>query len=471
MGEGAGILILEELGHALRRGARIYAEVVGYGMTGDAYHVTAPAPDGDGADRASCGGPSRTPASRLRTSSTSTPTARRRRSTTRSRRLAIKAVFGDHARRLAISSTKSMTGHLLGAAGGIEAGITALALRHQIMPPTINYEFPDPDCDLDYVPNAARKAEIVHALSNSFGFGGTNGALVLKALRAAVSAARPGRRSGPRPIEERPMNILRFRQAGARHGIAHPHPARDPDDRRGRAELRHQPLRRVRRRGGPAPQGSQGRHGPRRLRGARRDARPSSASAWPWAPTRPLLVKDDTPETYDGLRTARIIARAVERRLAGADLLLFGRQSVGADNGQVPAMVAELLGLPRRPSSPSSRSRAPPATALREIEGGLEKVVLTLPAVVTAQKGLNEPRYETLKGIMAAKKKEIPVRHARGAGVRPDELVSAVEIVRARRAAGEAGGQDPQGRPGRDGPRAGAASPGRSQGHLRGEER
>ena len=182
MGEGAGVLILEELGHALQRGARIYAEVVGYGMTGDAYHVAAPDPRRRRGRPGSCGGPSRTPASRpqdvqyINAHGTSTPL------NDKIETLAIKAVFGDHARRLAVSSTKSMTGHLLGAAGGIEAGIRALALFHQIMPPTINYEFPDPECDLDYVPNAARKAEIVHALSNSFGFGGTNGALVLQAF-------------------------------------------------------------------------------------------------------------------------------------------------------------------------------------------------------------------------------------------------------------------------------------------------
>lgn len=142
-----------------------------------------------------------------------------------------------------------------------------------------------------------------------------------------------------------------------------------------------------------------------------------------------LLVKDGSPETYDGLRTARIIARAVERRLAGADLLLFGRQSVGADNSQVPAMVAELLGLPQASVVTKLEVEGASATALREIEGGMEKVVLSLPAVVTAQKGLNEPRYETLKGIMAAKKKEIPSVTLEELGFGPDELVSAVETI------------------------------------------
>ncbi|MGZ5515965.1 MAG: beta-ketoacyl-ACP synthase II, partial [Candidatus Aminicenantales bacterium] len=181
MGEGAGVLVLEELGRALARNARIYAEVVGYGMSSDAYHVAAPDPSGDGAARvmrlavADAGiGPE--DVQYINAHGTSTPL------NDKTETMAIKAVFGDQARRLAVSSTKSMTGHLLGAAGGLEAGITALALFHQIMPPTINAEFPDPECDLDYVPNAARKARLVHALSNSFGFGGTNGALVLKSF-------------------------------------------------------------------------------------------------------------------------------------------------------------------------------------------------------------------------------------------------------------------------------------------------
>jgi 3-oxoacyl-[acyl-carrier-protein] synthase II len=179
MGEGSGIVILEELGRALRRGARIYAEVVGYGMSSDAFHVAAPAPDGDGAIRVmrraiEDAGIAPDEVQYINAHGTSTEL------NDKTETMAIKAVFGDQARRLAVSSTKSMTGHLLGAAGGIEAGITALALFHQVMPPTVNYEFPDPACDLDYVPNVARKAEIVHALSNSFGFGGTNGALVLK---------------------------------------------------------------------------------------------------------------------------------------------------------------------------------------------------------------------------------------------------------------------------------------------------
>ena len=179
MGEGAGVLILEELGRALRRDARIYAEVVGYGMSSDAYHVAAPAPDGDGAARVMAravedAGIRPDEIQYINAHGTSTPF------NDKTETAAIKRVFGEAARRLAVSSTKSMTGHLLGAAGGLEAGILALSLHHQIVPPTINYEFPDPDCDLDYVPNAARKIEMVHGLSNSFGFGGTNGALVFK---------------------------------------------------------------------------------------------------------------------------------------------------------------------------------------------------------------------------------------------------------------------------------------------------
>jgi 3-oxoacyl-[acyl-carrier-protein] synthase II len=179
MGEGAGVLILEELGRALRRDARIYCEVVGYGMTSDAYHPAAPAPDGDGAVRVMRKALEDADArpedvQYINAHGTSTPY------NDKTETLAVKAAFGDHARRIGISSTKSMTGHLLGAAGGIEAGITALCLFHQIMTPTINYEYPDPECDLDYVPNAARPAEIVYALSNSFGFGGTNGSLLFR---------------------------------------------------------------------------------------------------------------------------------------------------------------------------------------------------------------------------------------------------------------------------------------------------
>ncbi len=179
MGEGAGVLILEELGRAMRRGARIYAEVLGYGMTSDAYHVAAPAPDGDGAIRVmrrtlEDAGIQPEDVQYINAHGTSTPF------NDKTETLAIKALFGKHARRLGVNSTKSMTGHLLGAAGGLEAGVTALCLYHQVMTPTINYEFPDPECDLDYVPNVSRKAEIVHGLSNSFGFGGTNGALLFK---------------------------------------------------------------------------------------------------------------------------------------------------------------------------------------------------------------------------------------------------------------------------------------------------
>jgi 3-oxoacyl-[acyl-carrier-protein] synthase II len=179
IGEGAGILVLEELEHARRRGASAYCEVVGYGMSSDAYHISAPCEDGDGAIRVmqrtlKDAGVAPEAVDYVNVHGTSTPVG------DRIEVLALKAVFGAHAARLAISSTKSMTGHLLGAAGGLEAGITALALRDQVIPPTINYQNPDPECDLDCVPNQARRATLRHALSNSFGFGGTNGALLFR---------------------------------------------------------------------------------------------------------------------------------------------------------------------------------------------------------------------------------------------------------------------------------------------------
>ncbi|MCL6545132.1 MAG: beta-ketoacyl-ACP synthase II [Bryobacteraceae bacterium] len=179
VGEGAGILILEELEHARRRGAPIVAEMAGYGMSGDAYHITAPCEDGDGAYRVMRNalldaGILPEQVQYINAHGTSTEL------NDKIETLAIKRCFGEHAYRLAVSSTKSMVGHLLGGAGGFEAGITALAIRDQIAPPTINYEFPDPDCDLDYVPNQARPMRIDYAMSNSFGFGGTNGCLILK---------------------------------------------------------------------------------------------------------------------------------------------------------------------------------------------------------------------------------------------------------------------------------------------------
>jgi 3-oxoacyl-[acyl-carrier-protein] synthase II len=179
IGEGAGVIILEELEMARRRGAKIYAELVGYGMSADAFHITAPSEGGEGAVRvmemalAEAGVPPRD-VDYINAHGTSTPY------NDRIETAAIKTCFGDQARKMAVSSTKSMTGHLLGAAGGLEAGITALAVHHQTLPPTINLDAPDPDCDLDYVPWKCRAARVRHALSNSFGFGGTNAALLFK---------------------------------------------------------------------------------------------------------------------------------------------------------------------------------------------------------------------------------------------------------------------------------------------------
>ncbi len=179
LGEGAGVLVLEREETARKRGAPIVAEVVGYGMSGDAYHISSPPPDGNGAVRVMSGTLDNAKVNvdqvtYVNAHGTSTPVG------DRIETKAIKDVFGDHVAKLAVSSTKSMTGHLLGAAGGVEAGFCALGLRDQIIPPTINYETPDPECDLDYVPNEAREAKHEYALSNSFGFGGTNAALLFK---------------------------------------------------------------------------------------------------------------------------------------------------------------------------------------------------------------------------------------------------------------------------------------------------
>jgi 3-oxoacyl-[acyl-carrier-protein] synthase II len=182
VGEGAGVLILEEYEHARARGATILAELVGYGMSSDAFHITSPSEDGDGPYRVmrNALADARLEPKQIdyiNAHGTSTPLG------DRIETVAMKRAFGDHAYKVAVSSTKSMTGHLLGGAGGVEAGIAVLAIRDQIAPPTINYDNPDPECDLDYVPNHARPMRIEYALSNSFGFGGTNGCLIFKKIQ------------------------------------------------------------------------------------------------------------------------------------------------------------------------------------------------------------------------------------------------------------------------------------------------
>lgn len=182
LGEGAGIVVLEEYEAAKKRGAKIYAEVVGYGLTGDAYHLTTPAPGGEGAARCMRmalrgGGVNPEQVNYINAHGTSTPF------NDLYETMAIKTVFGDHAKKMMVSSTKSMTGHLLGAAGGIEAVFCCLAMEKSVVPPTINYVEPDPECDLDYVPNTARDAKLEYTMSNSFGFGGTNASLLFKKIQ------------------------------------------------------------------------------------------------------------------------------------------------------------------------------------------------------------------------------------------------------------------------------------------------
>jgi 3-oxoacyl-[acyl-carrier-protein] synthase II len=181
MGEGAGLLVMEELEHAKKRGARIYCEITGYGMSSDAYHITSPAEDGSGMIRVmrlALKDAAMKPEQieYINAHGTSTPVG------DKTETIAIKGVFGEHAYKLAVSSTKSMTGHLLGAAGGLEAAISALVVKNGVIPPTINLEEPDPECDLDYVPNVKREQKLTHVMSNSFGFGGTNATLIFSAF-------------------------------------------------------------------------------------------------------------------------------------------------------------------------------------------------------------------------------------------------------------------------------------------------
>jgi 3-oxoacyl-[acyl-carrier-protein] synthase II len=181
LGDGAGVLVLEEYEFAKKRGARIYCELVGYGMSSDAYHMTSPSEGGEGAARCMVNamrdaGLNAQDISYVNAHGTSTPAG------DKAETLAVKRALGEHAYQVAVSSTKSMTGHLLGAAGGIEAVFSVLAIRDQVLPPTINLHNPDPDCDLDYVPNVARETKVEVAMSNSFGFGGTNGTLIFKKI-------------------------------------------------------------------------------------------------------------------------------------------------------------------------------------------------------------------------------------------------------------------------------------------------
>ena len=378
--------ILEELEGAQARGAKIYAELVGYGMSADAYHITAPSEDGDGAVPRDERGASRAPASRpaqvdyINAHGTSTPHG------DRIETLAIKRCFGDHARKLAVSSTKSMTGHLLGAAGGLEAGITTLAVHHQLAPPTINLDSPDVECDLDYVPNTkralrdrVRAVELVRLRRHQ------RGAAVqaIRSMKIAVCIKQVPtrdwqprrRRTGPWIREQDASYEMNEPDAYALEESAAP----EGKARRGSRGL----LGRARPRGPGAARGA----GPRRRpRDSRRGRRLASADAFAVA----------------ACAGGRDEGRAVR---PDPDRAAVRRSGLRADRRRCwPS--GSACRTPR--SSWKSRPPKPALRVKRELEGGwFQWVSMPLPAVLTIQSGINQLRYATLKGIMAAKKKEI----------------------------------------------------------------
>ena len=369
IGEGAGIVILEELETARRRGAHIYCELVGYGMSGDAYHISAPCEDGDGAIRVMQQDAQGRRRRALGGRTTSTSTAPRRRRATRWRWWRIKRVFGDHARKLAISSTKSMTGHLLGAAGGLEAGITALALRDQVAAPTINYENPDPECDLDFVPNAGpqgrrsstrcrtpsasaaptarccfKRFEALrprvdgrwpHRLASSAGCTGMKIVVCVKQVpdtEARIRIAPDGK-----GIVESDLNwiVSPYDEFAIEEALTH----QGGEGRRGRARL-------------PRPR-------PRAVRAAQR---PGHGRGLRHPPQGPAVRRRSTPWARPG-PWPRPSSRSAP------DLVLAGQQGVGGDNSQVPGLLAEILDLPQVTMAVKIEIGDGKATVEREIEG------------------------------------------------------------------------------------------------------
>ena len=324
IGEGAGMLILEELEFATRRGARIYAEIVGYGSTSDAYHMTAPSEDGDGARRAMVmairkAGITPDQVDYINAHGTSTPY------NDKLETLAIKNCFGEHARTLAISSTKSMTGHLLGGAGGLEAGISALSVFHDEVPPTINLDNPDPECDLDYVPHQSRKMPVRYALSNSFGFGGTNAALLFKKVRSdgmkiAVCIKQvPTREWQPRLTDDKTW----IREQDASFEM------NEPD-----AYALEEALRLREKHSGEVVVCAAG---PARVQQVIREALARGAD-------RALHVEDDRLASADASVTADALAAAMmDERF---DLVLTGLQSDDLGQAQTGVVLAERLGIP-----------------------------------------------------------------------------------------------------------------------------
>ena len=337
--------------------------------------------------------------------------------------MAIKRCFGEHAYKLAVSSTKSMTGHLLGGAGGLEAGITVLAIRDQIAPPTINYETPDPECDLDYVPNQARPMKIEYALSNSFGFGGTNGALIFKTI--------------PRSKRTSMKIVVCIKQVPARDSLLRVDSVGALDSG-SRSQLRNQRAGRLRARRGAAAEGEAWRRSGRALRraGARRADHPRSAGQG----RRP---RHSHRRGEPGRVRSAGVWRGCWRRRSQPekpDLILTGLQSDDLGYGQTGVILAELLGLPHATIIMQVEKQDGAIRVKRELEDGwFQHVEMPLPALLTIQSGINKLRYATLMGIKKAKTKEIKrltaARAGRGAAatVDPDRRASTCRSAPSRR--------------------------------------